>query len=120
MKHLIQGLAIASVFALSSAATVDYEDDNDSSNLQRHKRNLIANSKKKNRISLNKRIRYNNKKKSGINNLEDDDTLFLTRLLQRNGSMPQTQRPTPRVTNPPIAIITPNPTTPSPITPRYV
>ena len=66
MKHLIRGLAIAfaSVFALSSTATaasVDYEDD--SSNLQRHKRNLIANSKKKNRISLNKRIRYNNKKK---------------------------------------------------------
>ena len=52
--------------------------------------------------------------------MDEKDIDMWQRLLQRNGSMPQTQRPTPRVTNPPIAIITPNPTTPSPVTPRCV
>jgi len=115
MKHLIRGLAIASVFALSSAAAVDVDvNEDDSSNLQRHKRNLIANSKKKNRISLNKRIRYNKKKKNDYNNVEDDDnTLFLTRLLQ--GSIPFTSAPTPLpVTPAPVPVPTDRPTTTSP------
>jgi len=130
MKHpiRIRGLAIASVFALSFATAVDINED-DSSNLQRHKRNLITNSKKKNRISLNKRIRYNNKKKNDYNNVEDDDTLFLTRLLQ--GSIPFTPAPfTPSPATPaPIPVPTDRPTpsivetedpTPAPVTIRYV
>ena len=112
MKY-IQGLIIlATILALSSNVAGE-EDDNTS--LRRRKRNLTTNNKKLNR----KRRILKNHNNNDVDVMDEKDIDYWQRLLQRNGSMPQTQRPTPRVTNPPIAIITSNPT-PSPVTPRYV
>lgn len=110
MKY-IQGLILATILLASNVAA---EEDNTSTSLRRRKRNLTTN-KKLNRKRRN-HIKNHNK---DVDVMDETDIDYWQRLLQRNGSMPQTQRPTPRVTNPPIAIITPNPT-PSPVTPRYV
>jgi len=111
MKY-IQGLIILATILLASTVVAG-EDDNTS--LRRRKRNLTTNNKRRKRRNHIK----NHNKNNDVDVMNETDIDYWQRLLQRNGSMPQTQRPTPRVTNPPIAIITSNPT-PSPVTPRYV
>ena len=114
MKY-IQGFILATILALASNVAAGEEDN---TSLRRRKRNLTTNNKKLNRKRRNHTKNHN--KNIDVDVMDERDIDLWQRLLQRNGSMPQTQRPTPRVTNPPpIAIITPNPT-PSPVTPRCV
>lgn len=117
MKY-IQGLILATILALASNIAAGEEDNNTS--LRRRKRNLTTNNKKLNRKRRN-HMKNHNKNNDDVNVMDETDVDFWRRLLKRNGSMPpiRTQRPTNRITNPPIAIITPNPT-PGPVTPRCV